>query len=98
MRGRAHGTRRLALNFPCIGETAALATALSWSFTAIFFTKWMSLVAVNHTKVGVASSLMSLVPVLLIPLVGIFFGERVSWRSVFGTLLSFTGVLLLFIK
>jgi drug/metabolite transporter (DMT)-like permease len=58
----------------------------------------MSLFAVSHAKVAVASALMALVPVLLLPLMRLMFGERISPRAIFGTLASFAGVLVLIWK
>lgn len=57
---------------------------------------WMSLAAVAHAKVGVAATLMSLVPIFLIPMTRIAFGERATGRAVAGTLAAFAGSALLF--
>jgi drug/metabolite transporter (DMT)-like permease len=55
----------------------------------------MSLEAVDHAKVGVASALMALAPVLVLPMVRVVYGERVSYRAIFGTMATFAGVALL---
>jgi drug/metabolite transporter (DMT)-like permease len=57
---------------------------------------WMSLFAVAHAKVGVAATLMALVPVFLIPITRVAFGERATWRAVGGTGAAFAGSALLF--
>lgn len=57
---------------------------------------WMSLLAVAHAKVGVAATLMSLVPIFLIPMTRIAFGEGATGRAVVGTLAAFAGSALLF--
>jgi drug/metabolite transporter (DMT)-like permease len=57
---------------------------------------WGSLFAVAHTKVGVASTLMALAPIFIIPLVIFVFREKVSPRAWFGTLVAFGGSTLLF--
>jgi drug/metabolite transporter (DMT)-like permease len=57
---------------------------------------WMSLFAVAHAKVGVAATLMALVPVFLIPITRVAFGERVTMRAVGGTTAAFAGSALLF--
>ncbi len=56
---------------------------------------WLSLFSVAHAKVGIASALMALVPVLLLPITRIVMHERVSPRALWGTLASFAGVVIL---
>ena len=46
---------------------------------------------------GVAATLMALPPVILIPIGYIFYGERVSKRSLVGTIMAFAGVALIFL-
>jgi drug/metabolite transporter (DMT)-like permease len=58
---------------------------------------WLSLVAVQATRVGIASTIMALPPVILIPLSAIVFRERITPRSLIGTLLAMAGVALLFL-
>lgn len=58
---------------------------------------YLSLVAVSYAKIGIASTLMSLSPIFLIPLSKRFFGEMVSSRSVLGTLMAIAGVAGLFL-
>jgi drug/metabolite transporter (DMT)-like permease len=79
-------------------DRRALLFTSAGAFTGPFLGVWMSLVAVSHAKVGVASALMAVVPILLIPIVRVAFDERVTWRAILGTVLSFIGVLLLFFK
>lgn len=55
----------------------------------------LSLYAVFHAKAGVASSLMSLVPVLVIPVVVIAFKEKVSPRAIGGAIVAVAGVFVL---
>jgi drug/metabolite transporter (DMT)-like permease len=59
---------------------------------------WLSLVAVQHTQAGIASTLISAVPVFVLPLVVFVQKERVSPRAVFGALLAVAGVALLFLR
>ena len=57
-----------------------------------------SLLAVQHAEIGVASTLMALPPVFMLPISYFFFKERFGWQAVAGTLLAITGVALLFLK
>jgi len=56
-----------------------------------------SLLAVQHTEVGVASVLTSLSPVFMLPISYFFFKERLSWQAIAGTMLAMIGVAILFI-
>ncbi|MFZ6027332.1 MAG: DMT family transporter [Chloroflexota bacterium] len=56
-----------------------------------------SLYAVQHANVGVASTLMALPPVILLPVSYFLFKERFGWGAVFGTLVAIGGVALLFL-
>lgn len=57
-----------------------------------------SLLAVQHTSTGIASTIMALVPVLIIPPAVIFFRQKVSLMEVFGAIVAVAGVWLLFLK
>jgi drug/metabolite transporter (DMT)-like permease len=58
---------------------------------------WLSLVAVQRAPVGVASTLMSLTPIFLLPISYFVFGERITPRAVVGTIIAFIGTALLFL-
>jgi drug/metabolite transporter (DMT)-like permease len=57
----------------------------------------LSLVAIAHAHIGVASTLMSLTPVILLPVSYFIFKEKVSGRAIFGTMVALLGVILLFL-
>jgi drug/metabolite transporter (DMT)-like permease len=59
---------------------------------------WMSLVAVSLIEAGVAATLNSMVPVVVIPLVIFFKKEKVSARAIVGSLVAVGGVALLFLN
>jgi drug/metabolite transporter (DMT)-like permease len=52
----------------------------------------LSLVAIQNTRIGIASTLMALPPVLLIPIERVLYGHRASRRAVLGTLAAVVGV------
>jgi drug/metabolite transporter (DMT)-like permease len=56
----------------------------------------LSLYAITHTSMGVAATLMSLSPVILLPLSAVLFKEKVSIRAIAGTLISILGAAGLF--
>ena len=58
---------------------------------------WFSLVSIQHTGLGVASTLMALPPVFLIPIGYFVFKERITTRAIIGTLVTLGGVAVLFL-
>ncbi len=56
-----------------------------------------SLLAVQHAEVGVASTLMALPPVIILPISYFVFREKIGWQAVIGTLLAIAGVAVLFL-
>ncbi|MEN6369569.1 MAG: DMT family transporter [Thermotogota bacterium] len=56
-----------------------------------------SLVALANASVGVASTLMAVTPVFLLPVSRFAFGERPTWRAYVGTALTVAGVAALFL-
>jgi drug/metabolite transporter (DMT)-like permease len=62
-----------------------------------FIGVWMSLVAVQNAKIGIASTLMSLTPIILLPLGRLFFDERITRRAILGTLFAVAGVAVIFL-
>ncbi len=70
-----------------------LAGAVAGPFLGVSF----SLLAIQKAPVGIASTLMSLPPIFLIPIGYLVFGERFTWRAVIGTLVALAGVAALFL-
>lgn len=56
---------------------------------------WLSLIAIERTPIGVASTLMSLTPLFLLPIGRIVFHEPITFRALAGTLIAITGVAIL---
>nr|MBN2277767.1 DMT family transporter [candidate division Zixibacteria bacterium] len=76
----------------------ALLLAAGGAVCGPFLGVWLSLVAVRHTETGIAAAIMATVPVLVIPLVIFIYHEKVSFRAVFGAIITVGGVMLLFIS
>jgi len=75
----------------------AITPLLIGSFFGPFLGVSLSLLAFQHTKVGVASTLIATVPVfILLPSV-IFLGEKLNWKEVLGALLAVAGMTVFFI-
>jgi len=56
-----------------------------------------SLLAVKHTTTGVASTIMGIVPVLIIPPAVLFFKEKVTLKEIIGSVIAVGGVALFFL-
>jgi drug/metabolite transporter (DMT)-like permease len=56
-----------------------------------------SLLAVQYAEVGVASTLMALPPVIVLPISYFVYKEKVGWQAIVGTLLTIIGVAVLFL-
>ncbi|MBE2223000.1 MAG: DMT family transporter [Anaerolineae bacterium] len=76
----------------------AFPAMLAGSFTGPFLGIWLSLVAVSMTRLGIASTLMALPPVILIPVEYFILKRPVSNRGIIGTLVAFVGVMMLFVN
>jgi len=57
-----------------------------------------SLLAVQNTSTGIAATIMSIVPVLIIPAAVLVFKEKVNLKEVIGAMLAVGGVALLFLE
>lgn len=56
-----------------------------------------SLLAIQHAEIGVASTLMALTPVILLPISYFVFKEKVGWQAIVGTVFAIAGVAILFL-
>jgi drug/metabolite transporter (DMT)-like permease len=56
-----------------------------------------SLLAVQHTETGIAATLMSITPVLIIAPSMILFREKVNWKEIIGALITVGGVAMFFL-
>jgi drug/metabolite transporter (DMT)-like permease len=57
-----------------------------------------SLIAVANTFVGIASTLMSTVPIVMLPIVIFYYKERLSTISIVGAFVAVVGIAILFLK
>jgi len=57
-----------------------------------------SLIAIKHTNVGVAATIMAITPILMLPLVRIVYKEKLNWRAIVGAFTAVAGVAILFLR
>lgn len=57
---------------------------------------WLSMVAIKLAPVGIASTLMALMPITILPMTAIAYREKISLRAIIGALIACIGAAILF--
>ena len=91
LRGEVHSLREAVHDRK--GLSVALATTIFGPFVGVGF----SLMAVQYTAAGIASTLMAMTPIIIILPSYWLFHEKITWRAVLGALISVVGVSLFFL-
>jgi len=78
-------------------DKKAMKATLGGAFSGPFLGVWLSMVAVTYALAGVAATLMSLMPVMVIPVVWILYRQKTSWRGFIGAVVAIAGVAILFL-
>ncbi|MBI1880695.1 MAG: DMT family transporter, partial [Chloroflexi bacterium] len=78
------------------GQRQAVLNIVSGAFFGPFLGVWLSLIAIQLTHIGVASTLMALPPIFLLPISHFVFKERLGWAAIAGTIVAMIGVAILF--
>ncbi|MCP6761129.1 MAG: DMT family transporter [Fischerella sp. CENA71] len=65
------------------------------AFCGTYLGIWLQQIALKFTVAGVASTLLQTSPVFIIP-IGIWLGDKVSWRAIAGVIIAIAGIGLLF--
>ena len=76
------------------GLSVATATTIFGPFVGVGF----SLMAVQYTGAGIASTLMAMTPIIIILPSYWLFHEKITWRAVLGAIISVVGVSLFFLN
>ena len=76
------------------GMTVATATTIFGPFVGVGF----SLMAVQYTSAGIASTLMALTPIIIILPSRWLFHQPITWRTIAGAVISVAGVSLFFVS
>ena len=75
------------------GLSVATATTIFGPFVGVGF----SLMAVQYTAAGIASTLMAMTPIIIILPAYWLFHEKITWKAILGALISVIGVSLFFL-
>jgi drug/metabolite transporter (DMT)-like permease len=62
-----------------------------------FLGVWLSQIAVQRSYVGIASTLMALTPIVVLPISKFYYREKISVTAVIGTVIALVGVGVIFI-
>ncbi len=88
--GAAHRTPRAYRDDPRASLFTLVGTA-----AGPLFGVWLSLVAIDEAPLGIASTLMALTPIFLLPIARLVFSEPISTRAVLGTVVALSGAAIL---
>jgi len=76
-------------------DKKALLALSAGSFFGPFIGVWFSLVSIKYARLGIATTLMSLTPIFLIPITRVIFKEKITFRAIAGTIIAIAGVAVL---
>ncbi|MBQ0123443.1 MAG: EamA family transporter [Bacteroidales bacterium] len=80
-----------------IGEILSLTVAFFTTLFGPFIGVSLSLMAVEYTRAGIASTLMALTPVLIILPYSFIYKQKIKLQEVFGTIVTIIGVAMFFL-
>jgi drug/metabolite transporter (DMT)-like permease len=83
--------------FEALTVVPAMKGIVLGSFFGPFLGVSFSLLSVVHTKAGIASTIMAMVPVLIIAPAVLIFKQKINWMEALGAVISVGGVSLFFI-
>jgi len=75
----------------------ALSFCAAGAVVGPFLGVWMSLVAIKYIAAGLAATLNSTTPVMILPLVFLWYKEKISPRAVLGAIVTVCGVAIIFL-
>jgi drug/metabolite transporter (DMT)-like permease len=76
----------------------ALLTTFIGTVCGPFIGVTFSLIAVQYTKVGIAATLISTMPVIMLPISKFYFKDKLTWISISGAFIAVTGIAILLLR
>ena len=86
-------TKKIVADFK---NAPAMLKVFGGSITGPFLGIWLSMWALQLLPAGIAATLISTMPVMILPMVMVVHKERVSWRAALGAAIAVAGVAILF--
>jgi drug/metabolite transporter (DMT)-like permease len=83
--------------YNAVKNSAALAATSLGAFFGPFLGVSFSLISIKHTEAGIASTIMALVPVLIIAPAVILYKQKVTMAEIIGSIISVAGVAVMFL-
>lgn len=80
-----------------IKDKNGIKSTIAGAFLGPFIGVTFSMIAVTYSEVGVAQTLMSLMPVMIIPIIFLQYKQKTNIRGIFGALIAIIGVAILFL-
>lgn len=87
----------IPMTFRSMKDKKAALAMCTGAILGPFLGVWLSLIAIQLTYIGIASTLMALPPIFLIPLSYWVFKEKITIFAVLGTIIAVIGVALIFL-
>jgi drug/metabolite transporter (DMT)-like permease len=57
-----------------------------------------SLIAIEYAKVGIASTLMATMPIIMLPISRFYFKEKLDWKAILGAFVAVIGTAIIFLR
>ena len=89
--------KKVSYTFGVIRDYKGMGAALGTTIAGPFIGVSLSLMAVQYTEAGIASTLMALTPIFILWPAHLFFHQRVTFKEIVGAIVSVIGVSLFFI-
>ena len=89
--------KKLHTLFQAVSDGKGMGAAVGATITGPFIGVAFSLMAVQYTEAGIASTLMALTPILILWPSHFFFGQQVTFKEIIGACISVFGASLFFI-
>jgi drug/metabolite transporter (DMT)-like permease len=91
-------TKEVRSNFELLKQNPkSILSILGGAFVGPFLGVWLSLIAVQTTKVGITSTLIALTPIFHLPIAHFYLHETINLRAVLGTVIAMAGVAIIFL-
>jgi drug/metabolite transporter (DMT)-like permease len=78
-------------------DKLALKSMFGGAIFGPFLGVWLSMVAVSYALAGIAATLMSLMPIMIIPIVWILYRQKTNWRGTIGAGIAIIGIAIIFL-
>lgn len=91
-------SKEVKLNFDLLKKNpATIKHIFSGAFVGPFLGVWLSMIAVQNTKVGISSTLMALTPIIHLPIARYYLHEEINLRAIIGTIVAIAGIAIIFL-